>query len=250
MMRFQGKTILITGAARGIGKATAEEFAKEGADVVVNYVASSSEDITKFARYLMDTYNVKASIIKADISDDAAVEQMKQQVMQEFGKLDILVNNAGIVIDKPYIEHTKDDFEKIFSINVYGTLNVSKVFGEMIASTAGHGAIVNMSSTSGMYDFWPDNIDYAASKLAIQSVTKDLAIQYAPSIRVNTVALGWANTDMNKDLPQDVVEEASKKFILGRMAEPQEVAKAILFLASDDASFVNGTVLVVDGGRY
>lgn len=108
---------------------------------------------------------------------------------------------------------------------------------------------MNMSSTSGMYDFWPDNIDYSASKLAIQSITRDLAIQYGPDVRVNAVALGWADTDMNAGLPADVIAEENKKFILGRMARPEEVARTILFLASDDASFVNGTVLVVDGGR-
>ena len=115
--------------------------------------------------------------------------------------------------------------------------------------TSGSGAIVNMSSTSGMFDFWPDNIDYAGSKAAIASMTRDLAIKFAPHIRVNAVALGWADTDMNKDLPADVVADANSKFLLGRMALPEEIAKCIAFLASDDASFVNGAVLVADGGR-
>lgn len=245
-MRFQDKTVLITGSSRGIGRATAEEFAREGANVIVNYASSSDEEVTEFVQYLIDTYETRVIAIKADVASDDDVERMKQQVVQEFGVLDILVNNAGIVIDKPYVEHTKQDFDTIFHTNVYGTLNASKAFGGMLADG---GVIINMSSTSGMYDFWPDNIDYAASKAAIQSITKDLAIHYGPAIRVNAVALGWAATDMNKDLPEDVIEDASSKFILGRMAQPCEVARTILFLASDDASFVNGTVLVVDGGR-
>lgn len=245
-MKFQGKTVLITGASRGIGRATAEEFAKEGANVIVNYLSFPDEEAAVFVQHLAETYGVKAIAIKADVANDDDVERMKQRVLQEFGALDILVNNAGVVIDKPYAEHTKQDFDAIFRTNVYGTLAMSKAFGPIL--TVG-GAMVNMSSTSGMYDFWPDTIDYAASKAAIQSITKDLAIHYGPKIRVNAVALGWANTDMNKDLPEDVIKEATSKFILGRMAEPREVARTILFLASDDASFVNGTVLVVDGGR-
>lgn len=244
MKRFQGKTALITGASRGIGRATAEEFAKEGANIIINYAASPDTQVSEFAEYLAATHGVKAGVFKADVGNDDAVRQMRRYVETEFGVLDILINNAGVVVDKPYVEHTREDFDRIFATNVYGTLNVSKVFGDMITR-----AIVNISSTSGMYDFWPDNIDYAASKAAIQSITRDLAIQYGPNIRVNAVALGWADTDMNADLPDDVIADASKKFILGRMAHPEEVARTILFLASDDASFVNGAVLVVDGGR-
>lgn len=249
MKRFQGKTVLITGGSRGVCRATAEEFAKEGARVVVNYVASPEAQVNEFTAHLTKTYGIKAGAFKADIADDAAVRAMRGYVETEFGALDILINNAAVVIDKPYAEHTRRDFDKIFATNVYGVLNMSKVFGEMIAGTAKGGAIVNMSSTSGMYDFWPDNIDYSASKLAIQSITRDLAIQYGPDVHVNAVALGWADTDMNAGLPADVIAEENKKFILGRMARPEEVARTILFLASDDASFVNGTVLVVDGGR-
>lgn len=248
-MRFQGKTVLVTGATRGIGKATAEGFAKEGANVIVNHLASYQEAALRFAEELSSTYDIKAIAVQADVSDDDAVAAMRQRVEEEFGTLDILVNNAGIVIDKPYLEHTKQDFEKIFATNVYGVLNVSKAFGDILAKS-GNGAIVSMSSTSGMYDFWPDNIDYAASKIAIQSITRDLAIQYGPKVRANAVALGWADTDMNKDLPQDMIDEENAKFILGRMAEPREVANVILFLASDDASFVNGTTVVADGGRF
>ena len=246
-MRFKGKVALITGGSRGIGRATAIEFAKEGANIVVNYLNSDilAEELVK---KLTNEYGVKAIAVKADIASDDGVQSMYDQVMAEFGSIDILVNNAGIVVDTPYTEHTKADFTKLFETNVYCTLNISKLFGETLRESKG--SIISISSTSGMYDFWPDNIDYAATKAAIQSVTKDLAIHYAPDVRVNAIAVGWADTDMNKDLPVETLEELKKKFLMGRMAEPVEIARVILFLASQDASFVNGTTLVVDGGRY
>jgi 3-oxoacyl-[acyl-carrier protein] reductase len=248
-MKFQDKVALVTGASRGIGRATAEEFAKNGANVVINY-QNSKENAEKLAVELQQKYNVKAIAVQADISNEADVIKMRDKIKNEFGKLNILVNNAGIVVDKEFSEHTQADFEKLFMTNVYGVFFASKVFGEMIKSTVGTGAIVNISSTSGLLDFWPDNIDYAATKAAVASMTHDLAIQFAPDIRVNAVAPGWADTDMNKDLPSDFVEEENKKYLLGRMGKPEELAKPIVFLASDDASFVNGTLLVVDGGRY
>ena len=246
-MRFKDKVVLITGGSRGIGRATAIEFAKEGANIVVNYLNSDTlaEELVK---KLTNEYGVKAIAVKADVASDDDGQYMHDQIMAEFGGIDILINNAGIVVDTPYAEHTKADFTKLFETNVYGTLNISKLFGETIRESKG--SIINISSTSGMYDFWPDNIDYAATKAAIQSVTKDLAIHYAPDVRVNAIAVGWADTDMNKDLPVETLEELKKKFLMGRMAEPVEIARVILFLASQDASFVNGTTLVVDGGRY
>jgi len=246
-MRFKDKVVLITGGSRGIGRATAIEFAKEGANIVVNYLNSDilAEELVK---KLTNEYGVKAIAVKADVASDDDGQYMHDQIMAEFGGIDILINNAGVVVDTPYAEHTKADFTKLFETNVYGTLNISKLFGETIRESKG--SIINISSTSGMYDFWPDNIDYAATKAAIQSVTKDLAIHYAPDVRVNAIAVGWADTDMNKDLPVETLEELKKKFLMGRMAEPVEIARVILFLASQDASFVNGTTLVVDGGRY
>lgn len=246
-MRFKDKVVLITGGSRGIGRATAIEFAKEGANIVVNYLNSDilAEELVK---KLTNEYGVKAIAVKPDVASDDDGQYMHDQIMAEFGGIDILINNAGIVVDTPYAEHTKADFTKLFETNVYGTLNISKLFGETIRESKG--SIINISSTSGMYDFWPDNIDYAATKAAIQSVTKDLAIHYAPDVRVNAIAVGWADTDMNKDLPVETLEELKKKFLMGRMAEPVEIARVILFLASQDASFVNGTTLVVDGGRY
>lgn len=246
-MRFKDKVVLITGGSRGIGRATAIEFAKEGANIVVNYLNSDilAEELVK---KLTNEYGVKAIAVKADVASDDDGQYMHDQIMAEFGGIDILINNAGVVVDTPYAEHTKADFTKLFETNVYGTLNISKLFGETIRESKG--SIINISSTSGMYDFWPDNIDYAATKAAIQSVTKDLAIHYAPDVRVNAIAVGWADTDMNKDLPVETLDELKKKFLMGRMAEPVEIARVILFLASQDASFVNGTTLVVDGGRY
>lgn len=244
-----GKTVLITGAVRGIGRATAEEFAHAGANVVMNYKSSAQHSVQKIVHEMSDRYKVKVIAIQADVSDEAAVQAMADRIKSTFSSLDIVVNNAEIIIDKPYEEHTFADYRTIFDTNVYSVLLSGKIFGRMIQETAGQGSIINVASTAGMFDFYPDNIDYAASKAAVQSITKTLATQHAPYIRVNGVAPGWVDTDMNKDLPSDVIADAKKQILLGRIAHPRDIARVIVFLASDAAKYITGTVIPVDGGR-
>lgn len=168
--------------------------------------------------------------------------------MSEFGKINVLVNNAGIVFDREFEDIKYDESLQILKTNILAPLFLSQRIAPIMLKN-NNGAIVNVSSTSGMHDFCPDTADYAMSKLALQSLTKDLSMKYAPRIRVNAVAPGWVNTDMNADLPKDYIESATAKYHMKRWAEPEEIADAIIYLASPNASYVTGHVLVVDGGH-
>lgn len=172
---------------------------------------------------------------------------MVEKVIQEFGRIDVLVNNAGIALDKEFEDRTVDDWHNTIDTNLIGPFLVSKYVGnEMLKVKSGK--IINVSSTNGINAFFPTSIDYDASKAGIINLTHNLALQYAPYINVNSVAPGWVNTDMNKDLPEDLINEETEKIYLKRFAEPEEIAKVIYFLASDDARYINGEIIKVDGG--
>lgn len=240
------KVVLITGASRGIGRSTAIEFAKKGYDVVINYL-SSEEIALELKKEIEEKYFVKALTIKADVSNEEEVKNMIQKIIIEFGHIDCLVNNAGIAIDTIFEDKTKENFIKTLNTNLIGPFLVSKEVGKYMLERK-KGNIINISSTNGIDTIYPESIDYDASKAALISLTKNLALQYAPYIRVNSVAPGWVNTDMNKELANDFVEEENKKILLNRFADPSEIAKVIVFLASSDASYINGEVIRVDGG--
>ena len=248
MESLKGKIALVTGAARGIGRATATELARCGANIIINYLHSKESEVAKFAKQLETEFGIKSLAIRADISDESAVKEMIAAAVKKFGRIDILVNNAGIAIDKEFDKRALADWQKTFATNLFGTFLVSKHVGKIMMKNK-YGKIVNLSSTSGMNDFSPYAIDYNASKAALVSLTKSLAIQFSPYVNVNAIAPGWVNTDMNKDLPADYMAEEMQKVCLKRIAEPAEMAKVIRFLASDDASYVNGAVIVADGGR-
>lgn len=239
------KVVLITGATRGIGKATAMRFAKAGYNVIIDYYGATTADAENVAREISEQYQVKTLAIQADVSDEAAVRQMVTQVVAEFGKIDALVNNAGIVYDRDFDDITVDEFMRTLSVNVLGPFLVSRAVAKYMPQG---GAIVNVSSTNGTKTISPECLDYNISKIGLQSLTRDLAFQFKPNIRVNAVAIGWADTDMNKDLPTDYIKSENDRIYLGRFAQPEEVANTIYFLASGEASYINGEVLIIDGG--
>jgi 3-oxoacyl-[acyl-carrier protein] reductase len=234
---MEDKIVLITGGSRGIGKAAAEEFSNLGAKVIILHSNQAVKPSGKFAKEIV-----------ADISNEEQVKTTVDSIVSEFGRIDILVNNAGIAIDKEWDERTVADFRKTLDTNLIGTWLMSKYVGEVMVKNKS-GKIVNVSSTSGTLDFSTMMTDYSASKVAIIALTKESAIQFAPCVNVNAVLPGWVNTDMNKDLSADYMADEMKKFCVKRIAEPSEIAKVIKFLASDDASYVNGTVIIADGGR-
>lgn len=241
------KVVLITGSSKGIGKATAIEFAKIGGyKVVINYL-TDKENAEKLSNYLKEKYKIETLVIKTDISNEEQVKNMIQEVINKFGRIDVLVNNAGIEIDKEFEDRTVEDWKRTLEVNTIGTFLVSKYASENMLKNKS-GKIINVSSTNGINTFFPSSIDYDASKAAIINLTYNLAIQFSPYINVNAVAPGWVNIEMNKELPKELIKEETEKIYKKRFADPEEIAKVICFLASEDAEYINSTVIKVDGG--
>jgi 3-oxoacyl-[acyl-carrier protein] reductase len=244
---FKNKVVLITGASRGIGKATAIKFGKLGANVIVNYVRNqnSANDVVEEIKKL----GGNAVAIQSDISIKEELDKLVELSLQIFGKIDILVNNAGIVYDREFEDITYEESLQIVKTNMLAPLFLTQKIAPIMVANGG-GNIVNVSSTSGLHDFNPGTTDYAMSKIALQSLTKDLSLKYGTqNIRVNAIAPGWVNTDMNSDLPADFVKSETEKYHLKRWASPEEIADSIIYLASDNASYITGQVLIVDGGH-
>lgn len=251
-MRLKGKVAIITGASRGIGAATAKLFAKEGAKVVLDYHISEYEpdafDNVNAVRNEINHAGGEAITIEADVSDEKQVEDLFETAITQYGGVDILVNNAGIVYDVPIDERTADQWHTTFNTNVLGVYLTSKVASRHMKQNQS-GKIVNVSSTSGIDALNPESIDYDATKAGVITLTKNFAQTLAPYVNVNAVAPGWVNTEMNKDLPKDFIDKETAKIYLGRFAAPEEIASIILFLASEESSYLNGAVIVADGGR-
>ena len=251
-MRLKNKIALITGASRGIGKATALLFAKEGANIVLDYYVSdyepdALENVNKVLGEL-EKIGVEAIKIEADVSNELDVKKMIEVAIKRFGRIDILVNNAGIVYDVSISERSLKQWERTVDTNLLGTYLCSKFISQHMLRNK-YGKIINLTSTNAINSFNPDSIDYNASKAGIISLTKNFAKELAPKVQVNAIAPGWVDTDMNKDLSKEFIEDETEKIYLKRFAKPDEIAKAILFLASDDAGYITGSILVVDGGH-
>ncbi len=245
-MKLQGKVAVITGSSRGIGKATAMLFAKEGAKVVVNYRENSSaaEEVVKTIK----NAGGEAVAIGADISVPEDVKRLFQEAKNNYGTVDILVNNAGAHNPKSFFELTIDDWESIFKTNVFGLFLCSQEASKIMMEQKG-GRIVNVASVRGLfYCGRQGNIDYSASKSAVISITATLAKELAPYIRVTAVAPGPTDTDLSRAWDQETKACAVKDSYFNRMLQPEEVASTILFLASDDSSGITGEVVIVDGG--
>ncbi|MBQ6109890.1 MAG: SDR family oxidoreductase [Alphaproteobacteria bacterium] len=240
---MNNKVVLITGSAHGIGRATAIEFAKHGYNVVINYVKAET-DANNLKQELEKKYNIEAIVCQADVSNEDQVKTMITTIVNKWGKIDALVNNAGIVYDRPFADITIDEFKETLNVDVIGAFIVSKA----VYSYMNNGAIVNVSSTNGTTTVSPECLDYNVAKIGLQSLTRDLAFQFKPNIRVNAVAPSWVNTRMNDDLDKDYIKSETDKIYLNRFAQPEEIAKVIYFLCSEDASYVNGSILTVDGG--
>lgn len=241
------KTVLITGASRGIGRETAILFAKNNYNVVINYLNNKSL-ANSLKESLEARYNIKALTIKADISNEEEVQAMVADAIEEFKKIDVLVNNASIAKDNILELKTKEEFASVININLVGTFLVTKEVSKYMKKER-DGVIINVSSTNAIDSYYPYSMDYDASKAGVISLTMNFAVELSPYIRVNAVAPGWVNTDMNKEIDINYKKDLEEKILLNRFAEPTEVAKVIYFLASDDASYINGEVIKIDGGR-
>jgi len=244
-MKFKNKTVLITGSSRGIGKATAIAFAQEGTNVIVNYVKdkiAADKVVTE-----IKGMDVEVIAIQADVASENDVKRMMEEITKHFGGIDILVNNAGIVFDIPILEKTVEQWERTLRVNLIGTFLCTKYAVPHMKNRKG-ASILNISSTNGLDSLDPNSADYDTSKAGVISLTKNFSQALAPEIRVNSIAPGWVDTDINKDLPKEYIKSETEKIALKRWGQPEEIAKAVLFLCSEDASFITGSTLVVDGG--
>ena len=238
--------VLVTGSSRGLGKAVILEYAKNGYDVVINY-NNSKEEAFELKSYVESNYKVKALVIKCDISKEEDIDSMIDEIYKEFDHLDVLVNNASIDSDQDFELKTKKEFMKTLEVNLVGTYLLSKKIGlKMLEEKKGN--IINISSTNGIDTTYPESIDYDASKAGVISLNHNLANYFAPYIRVNTICPGWINTDMNKDLEEEFKERELKKILLNRFAEKEEIANLVYFLGTDKASYINDSIIRIDGG--
>ena len=239
------KVALITGGTRGIGREIAKKFAKEGCNLVLNYV-SDNTDVEKI-KSEFNEYGIDVLVLKADVSVFSDCENLVKEAIEKFGKIDILVNNAGITKDTLIAMMKEDAFDKVIDVNLKGTFNVTKnVVPYMMKKRNGN--IINISSVVGVVGNAGQS-NYAASKAGIIGFTKSLAKELAPrNIRVNAVAPGFIDTDMTSVLSDKVKENINLQIPLKRMGKAQEVAELIYFLGSDKSSYITGQVIGIDGG--
>jgi 3-oxoacyl-[acyl-carrier protein] reductase len=250
-MKLDGKVAVITGASRGIGKAIAETFAREGADIVVNYVKSvnDAKEVVKNIKAM----GRRAIAVKADVSKRTEAQRMFNKVLAEFGRVDILVNNAGIGTGGTTLDTSEEDWDKVIAVNLKGPFNCTQIASKTMVEQKS-GKIINISSISGLGGAPVGELAYCCAKAALIAMTTVAAQDLGPhGINVNSVAPGWTRTDMTSRATREKTEELQKlkagMAAMRRIGEPQDIANAVLFLASDESSFVTGQVLVVDGGR-
>ena len=242
------KVALITGSAKGIGKAIALELAKNNYDVVINYLTSEQEAF-KLRETIINEYKVNCLAIKADVSKENEVDDMVGEIEYKLNGVDILINNAAIDLSNLFNQKTTDEFRKTLDVNVVGAYNCAKRVAKYMLDNK-FGRIINISSTNGINTYYPMSIDYDASKAALISLTHNLAIQYAPYINVNAIAPGFIGTESELDgYDEEFLKQEQEKILVQRYGEPEEVAHLVKFLISDEANYINNTVIRIDGGQ-
>ena len=242
------KIVLITGGAKGIGKAIALELAKNHYDIVINYLTSKEEAI-KLKETIINDYGVQCLAIKADVSLENEVDQMITTIENKLGGVDILINNAAIDLSNLFHLKNAEEFRRTLDVNVVGVFNCSKrVYKHMFEKE--YGRIINISSTNGINTYYPMCIDYDASKAAIISMTHNLAFEFAPYIHVNCIAPGFIGTENELEgYDEQFLKEEQEKIMVNRYGKPEEVAYLVKFLVSDEANFINNTIIRIDGGQ-
>ncbi len=241
-MNLKDKIVIITGSSRGIGKATAVLLAKEGAKVIITY-KNNKEEAEKVLKILGKNNGI---VLQLDITKEKEVKKFVKQVINKYQKIDVLVNNAGEIIRPGDWKNNIGTWHKTLDVNLTGTWLMIREIAP-IMQNQNRGNIINITSTSGILGVAPV-LAYSCSKSALISLTKAFAKEFAPYIRVNAIAPNNVKTDMTKEAGKELIERVRKTTLLQRVAKPEEIAKAILFLASDDSSYITGHILVVDGG--
>ena len=241
------KVVLITGSSSGLGLTIAEKFASNNYNVIINYLTHEKEAL-QLQKELEEKYKIHCLCIEADISSEEDIRYMSKKAITQFGHIDVLVNNASISRDSELDMKNKDVFMRILEVNTYGTFNVSRIIGEEMNKN-GSGSIINIASTNGIDTYYEYSLDYDASKAAIINMTHNLANHFAPNIKVNCVCPGWINTPMNKNMDDEFRNKEIDKILLRRFAEPEEVANLVYFLSTPEASYINDSIIRIDGGK-
>ena len=242
------KVVLVTGGAQGIGKAIVLELAKNHYDVVINYL-TSNKAAALLEEEIKKNYDVRVMTIQADVSKEEEVDTMISLIEKQWGGVDILINNAAVDLSNLFHLKTADEFRKTLDVNVVGAFNCSKrVYRYMLDQE--YGRIINISSTNGINTYYPMCIDYDASKAALISLTHNLAFEYGPYINVNAIAPGFIGTENELDgYDEEFLKEEQEKIMVNRYGKPEEVAYLVKFLVSDEANFINNTIIRIDGGQ-
>lgn len=242
------KVVLVTGGAQGIGKAIVLELAKNHYDVVINYL-TSNKAAALLEEEIKKNYDVRVMTVQADVSKEEEVDAMISLIEEKWAGVDILINNAAVDLSNLFHLKTADEFRKTLDVNVVGAFNCSKrVYRHMLDQE--YGRIINISSTNGINTYYPMCIDYDASKAALISLTHNLAFEYGPYINVNAIAPGFIGTDNELDgYDEEFLKEEEEKIMVNRYGKPEEVAYLVKFLISDEANFINNTIIRIDGGQ-
>ena len=247
MKRFENKIVLVTGAGRGIGASIAKRFASEGAEVIVNY--SGNDEAAQKTVDEMTATGGQAQKYKCSVNDSEIVKVMIDEIIKEFGRIDILVNNAGITKDGLMLRMTDEDFDRVIDVNLKGTFNCTKYVSKYMLKQKS-GKIINISSVVGLSGN-AGQVNYSASKAGIIGITKSAAKELSSrGITVNAVAPGYVDTDMTKVLSDNIRNEILKNIPLQRMGNVEDISNCVAFLASEDASYITGQVISVDGGMH
>ena len=243
------RVALVTGGAKGIGAAIVRELAANGYDVVINYLTSERE-AEVLASSLTSKYGINALVYRADVADENEVNSMIEFIENHLGSVDILVNNAAIDLSNMWHEKSPEDFRRTLDVNVVGAYNVARrVANQMLDKKWGR--IINISSTNGINTYYPMCVEYDASKAALISLTHNLAVEFAPYVTVNAIAPGFIGTESElENYDEEFLKSEQEKILVGRYGKPEEVAKLVGFLASDDAGYINNSVIRIDGGQY
>ena len=239
------KIALITGTSSGIGSEIASLLG-DSYEVILHY-NNNYDEVMKLKDKLDKLYNTDVLVVKCNLSKEEEIDNMLDIIYNRYNNIDILINNAGIAIDTLFEDKTKDNFMKTLDINLIAPFLLCKKIGPKMVDNK-YGVIINISSTNGIDTPYIESIDYNASKAGLISLSKNLANYFAPYVRVNTICPGWVNTEMNKNLDSDFISKEEDKILLGRFANPREVANLVEFLISDKASYINDSIIRIDGG--
>ena len=238
---------LVTGSSGDVGAAIAEEFAKSGVNVVLHY-HHHGDRVDKLAEHLREEYDVDVLCVQADISLEEDVESMVDFIVDSFGRIDILVNHASLCKDGDLLNKSASQFKRVLEINVLGTYLCSKYVGRVMLDR-GSGKIINIASTNAIDTYHPTTVDYDATQASIISLTHNFAREFSPHILVNCVCPGFIQSKRSDKMSIEEIQKRAEHILLRRFGKASEVAKVVVFLASSKASYINDSIIRVDGGR-